>query len=167
MNIFLFSLASLVDIPISITSSAVGLRTCVITARIKKFKSIIKEEIMDFLISKALIDFYINHDKFVTVNNVLREYNEINKEIKNLKNAVEYTKAMETYCVSCKKNTTNENSSVRRSKQNRLTLLLNCAICGKKRSNFGKNQQASGLLSEFGIRTPLTNIPLTGDILFH
>ena len=76
-------------------------------------------------------------------------------------------KAMETYCVSCKKNTTNENSSVRRSKQNRLTLLLNCAICGKKRSNFGKNQQASGLLSEFGIRTPLTNIPLTGDILFH
>ena len=91
MNIFLFSLASLVDIPISITSSAVGLRTCVITARIKKFKSIIKEEIMDFLISKALIDFYINHDKFVTVNNVLREYNEINKEIKNLKNAVEYT----------------------------------------------------------------------------
>ena len=44
-------------------------------------------------------------------------------------------KAMETYCVSCKKNTTNENSSVRRSKQNRLTLLLNCAICGKKRSN--------------------------------
>ena len=91
MNIFLFSLASLVDIPISITSSAVGLRTYVINARIKKFKSIIKEEIMDFLISKALIDFYINHDKFVTVNNVLREYNEINKAIKNLKNAVEYT----------------------------------------------------------------------------
>ena len=39
---------------------------------------------------------------------------------------------METYCVSCKKNTANENSSVRKTKQNRLMILLNCAICGKK-----------------------------------
>ena len=39
---------------------------------------------------------------------------------------------METYCVSCKKNTTNENSSVRKTQQNRLTLLSNCAVCGKK-----------------------------------
>ena len=29
---------------------------------------------------------------------------------------------METYCVRCKKNTANEDSSVRNSKQNRLTL---------------------------------------------
>ena len=40
---------------------------------------------------------------------------------------------METYCVSCKKNTANENSSVRKTKQNRLVLLLNCAVCGKKK----------------------------------
>ena len=39
---------------------------------------------------------------------------------------------METYCVSCKKNTGNENSNVRKAKQNRLMLLSNCAICGKK-----------------------------------
>ena len=39
---------------------------------------------------------------------------------------------METYCVSCKKYTANENSSVRRTKQNRLMLLSNRAICGKK-----------------------------------
>ena len=33
------------------------------------------------LISKALMDSYINHDEFDSVNNVLREYNEIKEEI--------------------------------------------------------------------------------------
>ena len=31
---------------------------------------------------KNLIDSYINHDKFVLENNVLREYNDKNEEIK-------------------------------------------------------------------------------------
>ena len=39
---------------------------------------------------------------------------------------------METYCVSCKKNTANKNSSFRKNKQNGLMLLSNCALCGKK-----------------------------------
>ena len=43
------------------------------------------------LISKTLIDSYINHDKFVSVNNVLQEDNEMKQEIENPKNAVEYT----------------------------------------------------------------------------
>ena len=42
---------------------------------------------------------------------------------------------METYCASCKKYTASENSSDKKTKQNRLMLLSNCAICGKK-SNF-------------------------------
>ena len=42
------------------------------------------------LISKALIDLFIHHDKFVSVNSVLREYNEMKEEIKNPKTAVEY-----------------------------------------------------------------------------
>ena len=72
------------------------------------------------LISKALIDPYINQeDSFY----VLSECNEMNEEIKNPENAVEYTiKTMETYSISCKKNTAYESSSVRRSKQNRLML---------------------------------------------
>ena len=40
---------------------------------------------IEVLISKALIDSYINHDKIVSVNNVLREYNEMKDEIKYLK----------------------------------------------------------------------------------
>ena len=47
--------------------------------------------ITEVLISKALIDAYINHGKFVLVNNVLREYNEMKEEIKNPENAVQYT----------------------------------------------------------------------------
>ena len=39
---------------------------------------------------------------------------------------------METYCVSCKKNTANKNSSVRKTKENRLMILSNCPIYGKK-----------------------------------
>ena len=32
---------------------------------------------IEVLISKALIDSYISHDEFVSVNNVLREYDEV------------------------------------------------------------------------------------------
>ena len=46
---------------------------------------------------------------------------------------------METYCVSCKKYTANENSSVKKTKQNILMLLSNCGVCGKEKSAFIKN----------------------------
>ena len=46
------------------------------------------------------------------------------EEIKNPETCrICYIKAMETYCISWKKNTANENSSVRKSIQNRLMLL--------------------------------------------
>ena len=47
---------------------------------------------------------------------------------------------METYCVSCKQYTANENSSVKKAKQNRLMLLSNYYICGNKKSTFIKNK---------------------------
>ena len=73
---------------------------------------------------------------------------------------------METYFVSFKKKTANKNSSFRRTKQNRLMLVSNCSICGKRKSRFINNQEASWLLSKLGIRTPLSNIQLISDILF-
>ena len=39
-----------------------------------------------------------------------------------------------------------------------------CTLGGKKKSTFIKNQEASGLLGGLGIRTPLNNTPLIGDI---
>ena len=47
---------------------------------------------------------------------------------------------METQFVSCKKNIANENASVRKTKQNKLMLLSNCADSGKKKSTFIKNE---------------------------
>ena len=52
---------------------------------------------------------------------------------KEIKNSVEYIKTMETYCVSCKKSTANQNSSVKKAKQNRLMLLSNCVVCQEKK----------------------------------
>ena len=45
---------------------------------------------IEVLITKALINWCIGHHKFVSVNNVLREYNELKEEIKNSQNALEY-----------------------------------------------------------------------------
>ena len=41
-----------------------------------------------------------------------------------------------------------------------------CAMCGSKKSNFIKKQEAKGSLSNLGIRTPLGKIPILGDVLF-
>ena len=93
--------ASLVGISIGITSSAIGLKICAITAGIKKYKSIIKKKkkkhdkivllaksklnSIEVLISKALIDSVISHDEFVLINNVPKEYNKVKEEIRSLK----------------------------------------------------------------------------------
>ena len=42
----------------------------------------------------------------------------------------------------------------------------NAAICGSKKSRFIKNQEAKGLLSNLGVRTTLSKVPILGDILF-
>ena len=45
-------------------------------------------------------------------------------------------------------------------------ILSKCAICGCQKSRFIKNQEAAGLLSNLGIKTPLSKVPILGDILF-
>ena len=45
-------------------------------------------------------------------------------------------------------------------------ILSKCALCGSKKSKFIKKQEASGLLSKLGIKTPLSKIPVLGDVLF-
>ena len=93
--------ASLIGIPIGITSSAIRSKICAITTGIKKYKSIIKKKqikddnivllaksklnSIEALISKALTDSVISHDELVSINNMLKEYEEMREEIKNLK----------------------------------------------------------------------------------
>ena len=45
-------------------------------------------------------------------------------------------------------------------------LLSKCDSRGNKKSRFMKEQEAEGLLSNLGIKTPLSKIPLLGDLLF-
>ena len=100
MDVFQF-LPSLLGISIGITSSATRFKTCAINVGIKEYKLIIKKMIkkhdkivllakfklnnIEVLISKALIDSSISHDEFVLINNVLKEYDYLKEEIKNLK----------------------------------------------------------------------------------
>ena len=100
MCISISAFAYLVSIQIGITSSAIELKICAVTTAIKKYKSIIKKKkkkhnkivlfakfklnSTEVLISKALIDSVIISDELVLINNALKEYNEMKKEIKNL-----------------------------------------------------------------------------------
>ena len=71
---------------------------------------------------------------------------------------------MESYRLKCKKYTKNINPQV--SGNGKLMILSKCAICISKKSKFIKNQEAKGLLSKLGIKTPLSKVPLLGDFLF-
>ena len=71
----------------------------------------------------------------------------------------------ETYCLACRKYTKSINPRIVRNKQNRSMIQSNCAICDSKKSRFIKEHQAMGLLSNFGIKTPLNKVPLL-NILF-
>ena len=71
----------------------------------------------------------------------------------------------ETYCLSCKKYTENTNSKIVRNRENRLMIQSNCAICGSKKPRFIEEHQAMGLLSNLGIKTPSSKVPLL-NILF-
>ena len=74
---------------------------------------------------------------------------------------------MLSYCLMCKKNTESINPRVSATSNGRTMILSKCAICDSKKSEFIKNQEARGLLSSLGIRTPLSKISLLGDVLFQ
>ena len=59
-------------------------------------------------------------------------------------------------CLKCKENAANKNPKVARTKNGRIMLLSKCAVCDTEKSKFIKEQEASGLLSSLGIKTPLS-----------
>ena len=73
---------------------------------------------------------------------------------------------MKSYCLNGKKDDENINPRVSNTSNWKTMLLLKCAKCSSKKSRFIKNQEAKGLLSNLDIRTPLSKVPLLGDILF-
>ena len=73
---------------------------------------------------------------------------------------------MKSYCLKYRQNSENINPSVLSTSNGKAMILSKCAIRGSKKSRFIKHQEAKGLLSNLGIRTPLSRVPILGDILF-
>ena len=72
---------------------------------------------------------------------------------------------MKSYFLKCRKDTDNVNPKISKTSNGRTMVLSNCAICNSKKSRFIKNQEAKGLLSNLGIRTQLSKVPILDDIL--
>ena len=64
------------------------------------------------------------------------------------------------------KDTESINPKISTTSNGKTTILSKCAICGSKESKVIKKQEAKGLLSNLGIRTPLSKTPILGDVLF-
>ena len=73
---------------------------------------------------------------------------------------------MKSYCLKCREDTENINPIVSKTNNNRVMVLSKCAICGSKKPRFIKNEEAKGLLSNLGTRTPLSKVPILGNIFF-
>ena len=72
---------------------------------------------------------------------------------------------MKTYCVKCRKDTENVDSKMFRTNNNRLIIQSKCPVFRIKKSRFVREQEAKVLLSNLGIRTPLSKIPLLNALL--
>ena len=65
---------------------------------------------------------------------------------------------MISHCLKCRKTTESKNLKVAKTKKKRIMLLSKCEVCNSKKSKFIKQQEASGLLSNLEIKTPLKKI---------
>ena len=90
------------------------------------------------LISRAIINSHISHNEFVSVENLLREYDDMKAQIKNLKTSAvhqgfySFYKIMLSYCVKYGKNTESKNPRVIKTNKGKLMLSLKCALCDSK-----------------------------------
>ena len=143
----------LVGIAVRITSSAIRLKFCLITTGIKKYKSVSKKNKknhdkiillakskwgnIEVLISKVLIHSSISYDEFVVINNVMKEFYDMNKDIKNSKNKQKFKlyikRCFLQCCLKCRKNMESKNAKVVRSKNGRIMLLSKSALCDNKK----------------------------------
>ena len=66
---------------------------------------------------------------------------------------------MKSYCLKCRKDTEHINPRVSNTSNDR-TMIQN-----EQKSRFIKDQKAKGLLSNFSVRTPISKVPILGNIL--
>ena len=70
---------------------------------------------------------------------------------------------MKSYCLRCRKDTENINPRVSNISNGRTMILSKFAIYDSKKSRFIKDQEAKGLLTNLGVRAPLSKVPILGD----
>ena len=73
---------------------------------------------------------------------------------------------MNSYCLKCRKDTKNIHPRVSNTSNGRTMILSKCTIRVSKKIRFIKNLKGKILLSNLGVRTPLSKVPILGDILF-
>ena len=80
---------------------------------------------------------------------------------------------MPSYCLKCTKKKKSKAESKQKVKAQGLkktkgiiTLFIKWAVCNSKNSSFIKEQEASALLSNLGLKIPLIKILILGDTLF-
>ena len=74
---------------------------------------------------------------------------------------------MLSYCLKGREKTDSKNPKLVKTKNGRMMVSSNCAVCGSKKSRFIKEQGASGILSSLGLRKTLSKIPLVDPILLQ
>ena len=68
--------------------------------------------------------------------------------------------------MKCRKKAESKNTKFARTTNRRIMLLSKCVVCISKKSKFIKQEEASELLSGFGIKTLLNKIHLLGPLLY-
>ena len=68
--------------------------------------------------------------------------------------------------MECDTDTDNIDPKMFETRNNRLIMQSKCNVCKNKKSRFVKEQEAKGLLSNLGIKTPLSKSPLL-NVLFY
>ena len=72
---------------------------------------------------------------------------------------------MRIFCENCRKDTKKIDPEMVRTENNRFIMQSKCPVGGIKKSRFVKEQEATSLLSNLGIKTSLSKIPLL-NVLF-
>ena len=73
---------------------------------------------------------------------------------------------MLSYCLKRTEKTGSRSPKVTMTNKGKLVILSKCTVCDSKKSTFIKKQEASGISSSLGIKTPLIKIPLVSPLLF-
>ena len=190
-SVSIASFTRVIGIPVGIVSTSLSLAFSLCTGLVKKLLKATKNKkkkhnkivmlarsklnSIESKISEALINNQISHEDFMTIINEERNYRELKESIRMMNgqedkkqiliNLFKY-KTMLSYCLKCKKNPDSINPNISATNNSKTKILSKCAICGSRKSKFLKKQEAKELLGNLGIRTPLSKIPLLGDVLF-